>query len=61
MVPCAPSSLSQAETAPGMVTVWGEVFSSASMPRASNQSMLAAAQARPEPFSATMRSLPPGA
>ena len=61
IVPCAPSSASHAETAPGMVTVCGEVFSSASMPRSSNQSMLAAAQARPEPFNATTLSVPPGA
>ena len=44
-----------------MVTVCGEVLLSSVMPRSSNQSMLAAAAARPEPFSATTSSVPAGA
>ena len=57
-VPCARSSVSHAATAPGTVTPCGELSSSSAMPRASNQSMLAPAGARPEPLSATTRRSP---
>ena len=60
-MPCAASSVSHADTAPGTVTVCGEVFSSALMPRPSNQSIVAAAGARPEPLSAITRPSPAGA
>ena len=50
--PCAFSSVSHALTAPGTVTEWAEVFSSARIWRLSYQSILAAAGARPDPFSA---------
>ena len=60
-MPCAASSASQAETAPGTVTAWGDVSPSEAMPCPSNQSMLAAAGARPEPLSATTRPSPAGA
>ena len=61
MVPCAASNVSQADTAPGMVTACGDVLSSASMPRLSKKSIVAAAGALPEPLSAITLSVPPGA
>jgi hypothetical protein len=44
-----------------MVTVWAEAGSKAVIPCCSNQSMLAPAGARPEPFSACTRPVPAGA
>jgi hypothetical protein len=52
LLPCAFSSVSQALIAPGTVTACADVFSIADMPCCSNQSIVAAAGARPEPFSA---------
>ena len=55
------SNVSHASTAPGTVTEWAEVLSSARIWRLSNQSMFAAAGARPEPFSACTLPVPAGA
>jgi len=55
------SKASQARTAPGIVTAWALIGSSAVMPCASNQSIVAAAGALPEPFSAITSSEPAGA
>ena len=52
LVPKRASSVSHAEMAPGTVTESAEVFSSVLIWRCSNQSIVAAAGARPEPLSA---------
>ncbi len=54
-VPWSALSFTQASTQPGTVTAWGEVGAGAVRPRSAKSSAVAAAGARPDPFSATGR------